>query len=68
MAKHYKVTNDNDNRGGMFIVHVHSKNIEFVCHARGLHYLDLSNKEIPKVMLAMILQEQFEVFTKLRLR
>ena len=53
MATHYKVMFNNKDRSGAFIVHAHNKKFEFVCHPRGLHYLDLSKKENAEALMAL---------------
>ena len=63
MTKHYKVMYDSDDRGGVFIVHAHGKKFKFVCHKRGLHYLDLNKKQNAEILMAITLEKNFECFT-----
>ena len=51
----YEVTYTSKDRGGMFIMHTSKGKVEFLCHPRRLHNLDLSQKKNVEIMLAMTL-------------
>ena len=64
MSAHYEVMYSSKDNRGMFIVHTSNGKMEFKCHPRGLHYLDLSKLVNAEIVMAMTLQEKFEGYTK----
>ena len=48
----------------MFIVHTLGNMIEFICHPCGLHSLDLNNPKNAGIMLAIMVKEQYNIYSK----
>ena len=61
---HYLVTYSSNDSGGVFTVHTPKGNIEFICYPHGLHYLDLAKPQLPHVLIAMTIKENYDGYTK----
>ena len=55
---------DSANGDGTFVVDMPGGTVKFMHHPCGLHYLDLPLPEHKEILMAMILGEQYEGYTK----
>ena len=60
----FRVTYDNDNRNGIFIVHTDKVTMEFFPHPKGLHYLDFGQCKGSKMLTTITVQGNYEEHTK----
>ena len=53
-----------NDRCGVFTVHIPNREVEFIKHPRGLHYLDLNKPSNAQIRMATTINENIEGYTK----
>ena len=64
VTNHNLVTYKSNDRGGVFTIHTPKRNIKFIQHPCGLHYLDLTKTPFLHILMVMTMKENYEGYTK----